>query len=76
MEEKKLSREEIALHLLTGLLSGIAVPTEGGDRYLAMTEFIGSRASMGHPERMEEAVKAIQTAFRMADLFIAERDKA
>ena len=62
MEGKKLSREEIALSLLSGMISTLS--TELG------------RGALSHLGTEKDRLEACALAFLMADDFILERDKA
>jgi hypothetical protein len=66
MEEKKLTREEIALSILNGIIGSLFTQTgsSGALSLLKESEY-GSNTSR----------EAIAAAFQMADLFIQERDK-
>lgn len=62
MEERKLSREEIALSILNGIIG--AKQTKGDEG-----AFGGRDLARGEQEG------ACRMAFQMADLFIQERDR-
>ena len=64
MEEKVLTREEIALSVLNGIMSSLYPSGLGSE---------GIVGDGSHQARDRERICAL--AFQMADLFILERDK-
>ena len=67
MEDRKLTRDEIALQLLSAGLSAAS----GKDRYAPETYIPDPLDEMGK----KTASQMVRRAFNLADLFIQERDK-
>lgn len=70
MDEKRLSREEIALSILNGIIASQSKGDMGAIDAFSLDE-TNDQASWQDAQRRE----ACMLAFQMADLFIGERDK-
>lgn len=64
MEEKVLTREEIALSILNGIIGSLSDPGQAG----AIDSLFGEDHFGNRP-------RAVYLAFQMANLFIQERNK-
>jgi hypothetical protein len=75
MEDRKLTREEIALRILSGLIAGYAGGGGQSTKFSSAVDKFVDEDGHGNPVNKDEPGKAIRTAFMMADLFIQESDK-
>ena len=66
MADKKLTREEIALSILNGIIATLSPPDQLGSVFDLFSDVLGEKTGQ----------KLCAEAFKMADLFIKERDNA